>query len=149
MPFEAVAAAIAVPDWNVGCPLVLNVLDIAIDPLNVRLPPTVPDSVGLAITPEAMDIPYMLPVVEDVNPTIESVEIVAFVIVGEFIVGLVSVLFVSVCESVVPTIVPVGAALDHDDVPVPVDTSRLVPDGVLEPVPILVSTAISASFWLS
>jgi len=51
---------------------------------------------------------------------IKSVEIVALVITGELIVGLVSVLFVSVCESEVPTTVPAGTVLAHALVPVPV-----------------------------
>src|SRR5881396_1352982 len=91
----------------------------------------------------------MLPVFETENPVIASVLIVALVIVGDVIVGLVSVLLVSVCESLVPTIVPVGAVLLQELVPVPVDTNKFVPEGVLLPVPSLVSTAINASFWLS
>ena len=44
-----------------------------------------------------------------------------------------------------PTIAEAGVAKLHALVPVPVDTRAYVPDGVDEPVPSFVSTAIRAS----
>jgi hypothetical protein len=100
--------------------------------------------VSVPLTDKALPI---VTVVAFSVPTVVVPVIVGLAIVGVFIVGLVSILFVSVWLSLVPTIVPVGAAFVHALLPVPVLINKFVPLGVLLPIPSFVSTAMTASFW--
>src|SRR5690606_283413 len=70
-------------------------------------------------------------------------------IVGVLMTGLVSVLLVSVCVSVSPTMTPVGASLSHAEAPTPVPLNSLLLAATDTPVPNFASRASMASLALA